>query len=303
MYFKNFPKIILDGVTGATGSSVMAVDILRRVAFSSGGKTGSEFFLNYYVRDEDTPESISEKIYGSPEFHWVVMLFNDKFDTFFEWSMNQNKFENYIKKKYPGVTLFLGSSGGTYGVTGSFAKNDTVIKTDGTGTTGWGGLVREFDPVLNKITITGLVAGEEFSVDDTIKSYNASGGTLVSQNVGESTVRKVITESSQSLHHFENSGSTFSGYDDVGGGYETTKIWLDPLSKYNGTTQISMGSGGVTYGETLLYSYVESGSSTYVVTDVKNEENKKKEKQKISLLNPTFLDQVVKEFKTLINRR
>ena len=64
-----------------------------------------------------------------------------------------------------------------------------------------------------------------------------------------------------------------------------------------------MGSGGVTYGETLLYSYVESGSSTYVVTDVKNEENKNEEKRKISLLNPTFLDQVVKEFKTLINRR
>ena len=166
-----------------------------------------------------------------------------------------------------------------------------------------GGVVWFESLILYKITITGLVAGEEFSVDDTIKSYNASGGTLVSQNVGESTVRKVITESSQSLHHFENSGSTFSGYDDVGGGYETTKIWLDPLSKYNGTTQISMGSGGVTYGETLLYSYVESGSSTYVVTDVKNEENKNEEKRKISLLNPTFLDQVVKEFKTLINRR
>lgn len=43
MYFKNFPKIILDGVTGATGSSVMAVDILRRVAFSSGVKLDQNF--------------------------------------------------------------------------------------------------------------------------------------------------------------------------------------------------------------------------------------------------------------------
>jgi len=303
MYFKNFPKIILDGATGATGSSVMAVDILRRVAFSAGGKTGSEFFIDYYVRDEDTPESVSEKIYGSPDFHWVVMLFNDKFDSFFEWPMGVNKFEKYITKKYPGVTLFLGSSGGTYGVTGSFAKNDTVIKVDGTGTTGWGGLVKDFDPVLNKITITGLVSGEEFSVDDTVKSYNASGGTLVSQNVGEATVRKVITSSFESLNHFENSGSTFSGYDDVGGGYQTTTTWLDPLSKYDGTTQLSMGSGGVTYGQTLLYSYVEGGSSTYVVTDLQDERNNNEGKRLISLLNPVFLDQAVKEFKTLINKR
>jgi len=303
MYFKNFPQIILDGVTGATGSSVVAVDILRRVGFSSKGRKGSEYFVDYYVKDNDTPESIADEIYGSPEYHWVVMMFNDKFDSFFEWPMNTRKFEKYLDKKYTGTVLFLGSAGGTYGVTGSFAKNDTIVKTDGTGTTGWGGLVKDFDPVLNKITITGLVTGEQFSVNDTIKSYNASGGTLVSQNVGEATVKKIVTIPSQALHHFENTGSTLSGYDDVGGGNQTTVVWLDPLSKYTGSTQISMGSGGVTYGNTLLYSYVENDTTTYAVTNYTHEDEKNEDKRIVSLLNPTYLDQVAKEFKTLINRR
>jgi len=302
MYFKNFPQVILDGITGATGSSVVAVDILRRVAFASN-KNDTQYFLDYYVKDNDTPESIADTVYGSPEYHWVVMMFNNKFDSFFEWPMNVRKFEKYIDKKYTGTVLFLGSSGGTYGVTGSFAKDDTVIKFAGEGTTGWGGLVKDFDPVLNKITITGLVAGEEFSVDDTIKSYNASGGTLLSQNVGEATVRKVVSIPSQALHHFENSGSTLAGYDDVGGGYQTTTVWLDPLSKYTGSTQVSMGSGGVTYGNTLLYQYVEGVSSTYAVTNYTDELNKNEDNRKIALLNPTYLDQVVKEFKSLINRR
>ena len=98
MYFKNFPRVILDGSTGATGSSVIAVDILRRVGFNNTGKTGSEFFVEYNVGDTETPESIANHIYGSPEYHWVVLMFNDKFDAFFEWPLSVRKFEKYMTK-------------------------------------------------------------------------------------------------------------------------------------------------------------------------------------------------------------
>jgi len=298
MYFKNFPRVILDGSTGATGSSVIAVDILRRVGFNNTGKTGSEFFVEYNIGDTETPESIANHIYGSPEYHWVVLMFNDKFDAFFEWPLSVRKFEKYMTKKYQGITLFFAD-----GVTGSFLPNDTLVKTSGTGLTGWGGLVDEYDPTLNKLTITGVGSGYEFSADDLVKSYNATGGTLLTQNVGEAVVKRIVTDSSQALHHFETSGSTFDGYDDIGGGSQTAKIRLDPLSKYNGITQVSMGSGGVTFGNTLLYGYTYNSSSNYVKTNYDYETEQNEDKRKISLLNPTHLDQVIREFKSLISKR
>ena len=298
MYFKNFPRVLLDGSTGATGSSVIAVDVLRRVGFNNTGKTGSEFFVEYNIGDTETPESIANHMYGSPEYHWVVLMFNDKFDAFFEWPLSVRKFEKYITKKYQGITLFFAD-----GVTGSFLPNDTLVKTSGTGLTGWGGLVKGYDPILNKLTLTGVGSGYEFSADDIVKSYNATGGTLLTQNVGEATVKRIVTDSSQALHHFETSGSTFDGYDDIGGGSQTAKIRLDPLSQYNGITQVSMGSGGVTFGNTLLYGYTYNSSSNYVKTNYDHEVEENENKRKISLLNPSYLDQVIREFKSLINKR
>ena len=295
MYFKNFPKILLDGATGSTGGSVLAVDILRRVGFSNHGITGSEYFVQYNINDGDTPESIADTVYGSSNYHWIVMLFNNKFDVFYEWPLSVRKFEKHIKKKYSGTTLFFAD-----GVTGGIQKNDTLVKTDGTGVTGWGGLVKDYDPVLNKLTITGVDSKYSFSANDVVKSYNSAGGTGLDKNVGEAVVKRIVTESSQSLHHFETTGASADGFDDVGGGFQTYKVWLDPLSKYNGTTQLAMGSGGVAFSQTLLYGYTYNSLSNYVKTNYDYEMEQNEDKRKISLLNPVYLDQVIKEFKFLV---
>jgi len=298
MYFKNFPKILLDGTTGPTGGSVLAVDILRRVGFSNAGITASEYFVDYNINDADTPETISDRMYGSSNYHWVVMMFNNKFDVFFEWPLSIRKFEKYMAKKYDGITLFFGE-----GVSGGFLPNDTLVKSDGTGITGWGGLVKDYDPILNKLTLTGVDSKYEFSVNDTVKAYNATGGVELDKNVGEATVKRIVTDSKLALHHFENSGSSTDGYGDVGGGYSTSKVWLDPLSKYTGTEQTSMGSGGITFAHTLLYNYTYNSSSNYVKTNYDYESQLNEDKRKISLLNPAYLPQVIREFKSLIRTR
>ena len=88
-----------NATTGPTSGAVVSTDILRRVGFKSSGKTGSSHFLDYSIKDSDSPESIADELYGSSEYHWVVMLFNNKFDTFFEWPLSARKFEKYITKK------------------------------------------------------------------------------------------------------------------------------------------------------------------------------------------------------------
>ena len=299
MYFKNFPKVILDAATGPTAGAVIATDILRRVGFNSKGQTGSYYFVDYDVQDHDTPESIADVLYGSPEYHWVVLLFNNMFDGFFDWPLNARRFEKHKTNKYEGISLFLD----TEGKTGSFNFNDTVTKHSGTGVTGWNCIVKNYDPVLHKLTVVGTTAGNDFSVNDTVRAYNSTGGTNINTSyVAEATIKRVVTDSVQALHHFEHSGSTFDGYADVGGGYQTSVVWLDPLSKYDGITQVSLGSGGVTFGETLLHAYTFNGSNNYVKTNYDYELKNNESKRQISLLKPEFLDQVNREFKVLIRR-
>tara|TARA_Y100001938_G_C8070270_1_gene422657 strand:+ start:326 stop:1237 length:912 start_codon:yes stop_codon:yes gene_type:complete len=303
MYFKNFPKLAIESGTGTTSGANIATDILRRVGFNNEGVTASNHFIKYNISDWETPESISDNLYGSPEYHWVVMMFNNKHDIFFEWPLSSRKFEKYITKKYDGVTLFLdGYTGATNGISGSISINDTMVKTAGAGVTGWGGLVSSYDPVHQSVRLTGIGSGYEFSEGDLVKTFNATGGVLLENSQGEATVRRIVTDSTQAVHHFETAGSTWAGYDDVGGGEETSKIRIDPLVQYDGTGLTSMGSGGITFGSTVLYGYIYNDSSNYVKTNYDYELEENENKRIISLLNPEYLTQVVNEFKELIKR-
>ena len=304
MYFKNFPRILLDKDNGVTAGTKIAVDILKRVGFSSSGITSSEYFRNYTVREYDTPETIADQIYGSSEYHWIVLMFNDILNPLFEWPLNSKKFEKKLDNKYNGVSLFIDE--GASGPSGTFNKNDTLIQTSlsggAAGSTGFKCLVSEYDPTLHKIVVTDIDKTYSFSKGDEIKTFNSAGGTGWDDYVGSALIKRVVTDSKQALHHFETSGSITSGYNDIGGGTGTSVIWLDPLSQYNGITQNSLGSGGINYSDTLLYGYIMNDSTSYVKTNYQYEEELNEDKRTISLLDPKHLPEVVGSFKQLIKQ-
>lgn len=59
----------------------------------------SSYFL-YTITDADTPEILSEKIYGDPESYWIILYANDMYDPQYDWPMNYDVFNKYITKKY-----------------------------------------------------------------------------------------------------------------------------------------------------------------------------------------------------------
>lgn len=295
MYFKQFPKINLRNGTGATSGTSVAVDILRRVGFSETGKTGSEQFFEYNIKDGETPESLSNRIYGSSNYHWVILMFNNIIDPLFDWPLSRTKFEKFLKKKYKGVSLYLGE-----GITGTFKFGDTVsLMNTSSGETGFGGVVEEYDPTYRKLVLSGLGPNESFKSQDHVQAYNSDGGTAWGQYVGGGTVERVVGDSTQALHHFGTSGSITAGYDDIGGGTATSIMWLDPLSKYNGVTQVSLADG-ITFGDTLLYGYVFNSEDGYVITNEKYESDLNESKRSISLLRPEYVSSIGDELRTLI---
>ena len=94
-YFKTFPKLFYP--TGKTKTVVP--DIFRRVHMD-------KFFANrtnltgYFVTDGQTPELVSQHVYGSTQYHWIILLANEIIDVQREWPKSQEELTLYVKDKY-----------------------------------------------------------------------------------------------------------------------------------------------------------------------------------------------------------
>lgn len=60
----------------------------------------SMFYDQYSVRDDETPEIIAERLYGSAELHWVLLLVNEKYHWLDDWPIPDYKLDDYIQAKY-----------------------------------------------------------------------------------------------------------------------------------------------------------------------------------------------------------
>ena len=54
----------------------------------------------YIVKDGDTPEIISQLYYGSPLYHWTILVFNNVISFYDEWPLNSSAFATMITEKY-----------------------------------------------------------------------------------------------------------------------------------------------------------------------------------------------------------
>lgn len=95
-YFKEFPKLLYtrDGVTN------LVTNLLTRIATVKGEIDTSALYYQYNIKDGDTPEIIASKYYGDAELHWVVLVFNDIIDPFYDWPMEYQQFIKFLTDKY-----------------------------------------------------------------------------------------------------------------------------------------------------------------------------------------------------------
>ena len=100
-YFTAFPKIFYDAA--GHGNYKLVTNLLRRVQIKEGLKESAALFDLYDIQGEDTPESVSEQYYGDQKYYWIILLFNNVKDRFYDWPMTSVQFEAYINEKYSDV--------------------------------------------------------------------------------------------------------------------------------------------------------------------------------------------------------
>ena len=55
------------------------------------------------IQDGETPEQIAYKLYGSVNYHWVIMITNSIVNISKEWPLSSNVLSNYIESKYDDI--------------------------------------------------------------------------------------------------------------------------------------------------------------------------------------------------------
>jgi hypothetical protein len=98
-YFYKFPKITYD--IDGTGNNVRAVtDIIHNIKFLDVVRNNIIVFYPYQVKEGETPEIIAAKLYGSAQYHWVILFANNIFDLWTEWPLAYEQMISFLAKKY-----------------------------------------------------------------------------------------------------------------------------------------------------------------------------------------------------------
>jgi hypothetical protein len=100
-YFSYFPPTSND--LKQNGQFITVTNILRRFKFRSSVQDNVDIFYEYTVQTGDRPDTIAEKYYGSPNYAWIILHFNNINDPFFGWPLFDKQLEDYIVGKYGSI--------------------------------------------------------------------------------------------------------------------------------------------------------------------------------------------------------
>ena len=100
MYFEKFPQFVYEFNIAGKTKAMIITDITRNVRFRKEILGNIELYDEYDIKDGETPEIIAEKIYGTSEYHWVIMLVNERFDYIGDFPMTYRNLVKYVEDKY-----------------------------------------------------------------------------------------------------------------------------------------------------------------------------------------------------------
>jgi hypothetical protein len=197
MYFANFPKIVYDFDLGPGTDYRVITDITRNVRLRKQILENISLYDYYDIQEGETPEIISEKVYGTPYYHWVIMLVNQRYDYINDFPLSNLELEAYIARKYGNniyethhylqngvitegaatLTLIGGNFGG-------FSMGDIAYNTR----TNYKSRVDYVNPQTsaNSVTLTVSMRDGGFRVGDTISGlYEQAYGEITVVNIAE----------------------------------------------------------------------------------------------------------------------
>ena len=105
MYFEQFPTMLYEFDIKNKPTALVVKDITRNVRFRRDILANITIYDEYDIMDGETPEIISEKVYGTPFYYWIIMLANERYDYIKDFPLTYYQIQRYIEDKY-GTNLY-----------------------------------------------------------------------------------------------------------------------------------------------------------------------------------------------------
>lgn len=173
-YFSKFPRTIIT----RNNQPFLIRDFLTRISITDDFRKNLILLEDYFVLDGETPELVSNKLYGQSTYHWIILIVNDIIDPREEWPVKNSKLIDRVYMNYDFIITV--PSGAAYSINDELTSNNggKFIVTNKSGNTIYirsltGFITLATTNTLNNITeeTTGLVISSVTRPDTRIHHY------------------------------------------------------------------------------------------------------------------------------------
>ena len=102
-YFRELPDILYQSNLLHKVSSqeyIQIKNIFRRVKIQDWIQENTNFFNRYTIRDGERPDTLAERLYGSPDRDWIVILTAGITNIRNDWPLSNYDLYRYVEAKY-----------------------------------------------------------------------------------------------------------------------------------------------------------------------------------------------------------
>lgn len=101
-YFKDFP--IIDYNFQRRGTLIKTVNTTKRFTILHKVLDNITLYHQYLIKEGQRPDIVSDLLYNSVDFDWLILMVNQRFDPYYQWPLFYNEFNQYLEDKYGSVS-------------------------------------------------------------------------------------------------------------------------------------------------------------------------------------------------------
>jgi len=100
-YFSPFPYVLYPNFLDTSGNiDLLLKNITVRIVRRESLNDDKSIYYKYVIKDGENIETISNSLYGNPNYYWTIMIINNRLDRFYDFPLSYGEFEQYIVDEY-----------------------------------------------------------------------------------------------------------------------------------------------------------------------------------------------------------
>jgi hypothetical protein len=104
-YFSSFPYVLYPNFLDTSGNiDLLLKNITVRIVRKESLIDDKSIYYKYVIKDGENIETISNSLYGNPNYYWTIMIINNRLDRFYDFPLSYGEFEQYIVDEYGSIS-------------------------------------------------------------------------------------------------------------------------------------------------------------------------------------------------------